>query len=137
MLRVDRSERAALLCPFCRDTLEQREGTDCGGCSTRYHAACAEELASCAVLGCEGEIPLPSPSIRVQPRRAGAASPLRDLAMLLAGLGVPGVALFLVLSYPERAGDILSGAMLICLVLCKAVSAGLRVESSTRHPRRD
>lgn len=57
--------------------------------------------------------------------------------MLLAGLGVPGVALFLVLSYPERAGDILSGAMLICLVLCKAVSAGLRVESSTRHPRRD
>lgn len=42
-------------CPFCRDSLGE-SGTSCSGCGTGYHPACALELPSCAILGCEEEL---------------------------------------------------------------------------------
>ncbi|HBP21394.1 MAG TPA: hypothetical protein DEA08_26855 [Planctomycetes bacterium] len=42
-------------CPYCHDSAAIVEaGRRCGGCGTRYHVECANELGGrCATLGCE------------------------------------------------------------------------------------
>jgi hypothetical protein len=43
-------------CPYCHDLLEGARPDDdlvvCGGCGTRHHGACLDELGRCTVLGC-------------------------------------------------------------------------------------
>ncbi|MEZ6183565.1 MAG: hypothetical protein R3F62_00970 [Planctomycetota bacterium] len=42
-----------VVCPYCRDGFAAGEGSRrCDGCSTLYHAECAEELERCGTLGC-------------------------------------------------------------------------------------
>lgn len=47
---------AAHRCPYCHDLLEGEQQDDalvvCGGCGTRHHSACVDELGRCTVLGC-------------------------------------------------------------------------------------
>lgn len=42
-------------CPYCHDSAAIVEaGRRCGGCGTRYHVECANELGGrCATLGCD------------------------------------------------------------------------------------
>lgn len=55
LIQVVRRTLEEICCPYCRDSLGA-ETKSCPGCETRYHSACALELPSCAVLGCEAVI---------------------------------------------------------------------------------
>ncbi len=79
-MRVNLSGRSsAERCPLCREALEGTGGrllptTVCGGCGTRYHRACQEELGECATYGCPG-----IPPVRLARPEAAAGDPLRRL----------------------------------------------------------
>lgn len=58
---------AATRCPYCHDLLAvDAAQVECGGCGTRHHAVCLEELGRCTVMGCAwapgGRAPPPPPT---------------------------------------------------------------------------
>ena len=59
-------------CPYCHDLLAvDAAQVDCGGCGTRHHGACIEELGRCTVLGCAWTVDgRPPPPILASPTEA-------------------------------------------------------------------
>jgi hypothetical protein len=136
VLGLNRSaERAALLCPFCRDDLEEL-GLSCDGCLTRYHVACVEELAGCGTLGCQGSIKAAAISARPRPSAVPAtvATPFRDLALLLVGLGIPAAVLALFLADPDQANRVFGNLLALGFVLFLCLKPLLLILNLVRHP---
>jgi hypothetical protein len=87
LIQVAKRTFAETCCPFCRDSLGETGTKTCPGCQTRYHSACALELPSCAILGCEAVIgakTAPSPRSKDAQGRAILQSTLVVAALALA-----------------------------------------------------
>lgn len=71
---------AALACPFCRVTLEEKEGEIkiCPGCGTPHHADCFEENGGCTVFGCTAA-PAPETKVNIAAVELNSTQPERSV----------------------------------------------------------
>lgn len=93
----------------------------CGGCSTRYHSACVDELGSCGTLGCEGTIQ-PSAERR---ERTSSGFGLRHLLLFAISMGVPALGAAALMRFPDHALEILGFSAGLPLLLFVSVTSVL------------
>lgn len=63
----------AQTCPYCKDDLGAHL-SECPGCAACYHPECAEELQSCATLGCTS-LGIRAPRASAKPTKVRLSDP--------------------------------------------------------------
>jgi len=83
-LNLRKRSHEDVVCPLCRDALDDLVPKRCAGCATLYHDVCLDELGySCTTLGCQGSSFLEVP--RALPKAPSKWKQLAPLGVLALG----------------------------------------------------